>query len=120
MKPAVLVAAVGMLLCAAVASAQSPAPRTPFDRLAPGHQKIAQALFLAQTTPAADAAAAPLTLDQIAARRVSGQDWGRIFKDMKALGLITDKNLARSVTRYQATLDPEPSRRASATRAASH
>lgn len=120
MKRALLFAVVGMFLCTAVAGAQSAARRTPYDALAPGHQKIAQAVFLAQTTPAADSAAAPLTLDQIAARRVSGQDWGRIFKDMKAQGLITDKNLVRSVTRYEATMDPEPSRRAGATRAASH
>lgn len=119
MKRAVLFAAVGIFLCTATADAQSTARRSPYDTLAPGHQKIAQALFLAQTTPAADVTAAPLTLDQIAARRVSGQDWGRIFKDMKAQGLITDRNLARSVIRYEATMDPEPSRQPGATRAAS-
>jgi hypothetical protein len=120
MKRAVLFAAAGMLLCTAVAGAQSAARRSPYDVLAPGHQKIAQALFLAQTTPAADVVAAPLTLDEIAARRVRGQDWGRIFKDMKAQGLITDRSLARSVIRYEATMDPEPSRQTGATRAASH
>lgn len=119
MKRAVLFAAVGMLLCTSVAGAQSAARRSPYDALAPGHQKIAQALFLAQTTPA-DTATAPLTLDQIAARRVDGQDWGRIFKDMKAQGLITDKNLARSVIRYELTMDPEPPRRTGTTRASSH
>jgi hypothetical protein len=120
MKRATLFAAVGLLLSTAVAGAQSGARRSAYDSLAPGHQKIAQALFLAQTTPADNTASAPLTLDQIAARRVSGQDWGRIFKDMKALGLITDKNLARSVIRYEATMDPEPSRPSGATRASSH
>jgi hypothetical protein len=121
MKRALLFAAAGMLLGTAVAGAQSAARRTPYAALAPGHQKIAQSLFLAQTAPAADTVAAPLTLDEIAERRVSGQDWGRIFKDMKTQGLITDKNLVRSVTRYEATMDPEPSsRKAGATRAASH
>jgi hypothetical protein len=120
MKRAALFAAVGLMLCTTVAGAQSAARRSPYDMLAPGHQKIAQALFLAQTTPAADSASAPLTLDQIAARRVSGQDWGRIFKEMKAQGLITDKNLARSVIRYEAAMNPEPSSRAGTTRAASH
>jgi hypothetical protein len=120
MKRALLFAAAGMLLGTAVAGAQSAARRTPYAALAPGHQKIAQSLFLAQTAPAADIAAAPLTLDEIAARRVSGQDWGRIFKDMKTQGLITDKNLVRSVTRYEATIDPEPPRKTSTTRAASH
>jgi hypothetical protein len=120
MKRAVLFAAFGLLLSTAVAGAQSNAGRSPYDKLAPGHQKIAQALFLAQTTPAEDTAATPLTLDQIAARRVSGQDWGRIFKDMKALGLITDRNLARSVIRYEGTVDPQPSKRSGTTRASSH
>lgn len=115
-----LLAAVGMFLCTAVAGAQSGARRGPYDSLSRGHQKIAQALFLAQTTRADDVVAAPLTLDEIAARRLSGQDWGRIFKDMKAQGLITDKNLARSVTRYEAAVDPEPSKKSTTTRAASH
>jgi hypothetical protein len=120
MKRAILFAAAGVFLCTAVAGAQSGARRSPYDSLARGHQKIAQALFLAQTTPADDVVAAPLTLDQIAARRLTGQDWGRIFKDMKAQGLITDRNLARSVTRYEATLESQPSRKSSTTRAASH
>jgi hypothetical protein len=120
MKRTVLFAAAGIFLCTAGAGAQSAARRSPFDALAPGHKKIAQALFLAQTAPAADTATVPLTLDEIAARRVSGQDWGRIFKDMKAQGLITDKNLARSVTRYEATIGPEPSGQTGATRASSH
>ena len=119
MKRAILFAVAGMFVSTAVAGAQSVPRRSPYDVLAPGHQKIAQALFLAQTTPAADVVATPLTLDEIAARRVQGQDWGRIFKDMKALGLITDKSLARSVIRYEATMDPEPPRPAGATRAAS-
>jgi hypothetical protein len=119
MKRATLVAVAGMFLCTAVADAQPGTRRAPYDSLSRGHQKIAQALFLAQTARAEGAVAAPLTLDEIAARRLSGQDWGRIFKDMKAQGLITDKNLARSVTRYEATIDPEPSKKSPTTRAAS-
>jgi hypothetical protein len=119
MRRALVLAAVAMFLCTAVAGAQPRARRSPYDSLAPGHQKIAQALFLAQATPADDAVAAPLTLDEIAARRLGGQDWGRIFKDMKAQGLITDKNLARSVTRYEAAMATEPSKKPSTARAAS-
>ena len=119
-KRPLLFAIVAMFLSTASAGAQSAARRSPYDALAPGHQKIAQALFLAQTTPAPGAVAPPLTLDEIAARRVSGQGWGRIFKDMKAQGLITDRNLARSVTRYEATIDSDPSTKPSTTRAASH
>jgi hypothetical protein len=39
---------------------------------------------------------------------------------MKAQGLITDRNLARSVMRYEARMDSEPSPKPSATRAASN
>jgi len=119
MKRAFLFAAVGIVLCTTDAGAQSAKRRSPYDALAPGHRKIAQALFLAQTTRADDVVAT-LTLDEIAARRMRGQDWGRIFKDMKAQGLITDRNLARSVMRYEATMDSEPSPKPSATRAASN
>jgi hypothetical protein len=119
MKRAFLFAAVGIVLCTTDAGAQSAKRRSPYDALAPGHRKIAQALFLAQTTPADDVVATPLTLDEIAARRMRGQDWGRIFKDMKAQGLITDRNLARSMMRYEATMHSEPSPKPSTTRAAS-
>ena len=48
MKRAFLFAAVGNVLCATDAGAQSVLRRSPYDALAPGHRKIAQALFLAR------------------------------------------------------------------------
>ena len=53
-----------------------------FDKLSPGDQKIARALFEAQKT---NGGTAPLTLDQIAARK-QHTGWGEVFKQMKAQG----------------------------------
>ena len=68
-----------------------------FDKLSPGDQKIARALFEAQKT---NGGTAPLTLDQIAARK-QHTGWGEIFKQMKAQGLVTDKNLGQAVSNFE-------------------
>lgn len=65
-----------------------------FDKLPPGEQKIASALFEAQKTPK------PLTLDQIAAMK-DGKGWGEVFKGMKAQGLVTEKNLGQVVSNFE-------------------
>jgi hypothetical protein len=86
-----------------------------YDRLSPGGQKIAQALFAAQT-PAAPRPATgsttgtvgtttgsgAMTLDQIAALKLDGTGWGRIFQQMKDAGLVTQKNLGQAVRQYEA------------------
>ncbi|MBI2977597.1 MAG: hypothetical protein HYY38_01915 [Rhodospirillales bacterium] len=93
-----------------------------FQALSPGGQKIARALFDAQKQPATDGAggtgsttggtsattgadgagtteaAAPLSLDDIAAAKASGTGWGRVFKEMKAEGLIAEKNLGQVIS----------------------
>lgn len=82
------------------APAQSPSttPSTgAFNQLSPGNQKIAQSLFAAQKPPSGTA---PLTLDQIAAMKQSGKGWGEVFKEMKAQGLVPDKNLGQAVSAY--------------------
>jgi len=74
-----------------------------FDKLSPGDQKIARALFEAQsTTPTQTTSgrATPLTLDQIAAKK-SHTGWGEVFKQMKAQGLVTDKNLGEVVSSFE-------------------
>ena len=87
-----------------------------FDRLSPGNQKIARALFEAQPEPTAPpggttgttpgtgsttgTAPTRLTLDEIAARKQGGEGWGVIFKDMKAQGLVEQKNLGQVVSGY--------------------
>ena len=51
-----------------------------FASLSPGEQKIARALFEAQST---SGGATPLTLDQIAAKKKEGHTgWGQVFKQM--------------------------------------
>jgi len=72
-----------------------------FEKLSPGDQKIARALFEAQnTTPSKSGAATPLTLDQIAAKK-GHAGWGEVFKQMKAQGLVTDKNLGQAVSNFE-------------------
>ena len=68
-----------------------------FEKLSPGDQKIARALFEAQST---SGGATPLTLDQIAAKK-KHTGWGEIFKQMKAQGLVTDKNLGQAVSNFE-------------------
>lgn len=74
-----------------------------FDSLSPGNQKIARALFEAEAPTGAvpGTTATPLTLDEIAARKLSGEGWGRIFQDMKAQGLVGAKNLGQVVSRFE-------------------
>ena len=73
-----------------------------FEKLSPGDQKIARALFEAQnTTPSKSGAATPLTLDQIAAKKKGHTGWGEVFKQMKAQGLVTDKNLGQAVSNFE-------------------
>lgn len=89
-----------------------PAPTAgAFESLSPGGQKIARALFEAQTTTpppgstggtgTTTTAPKPLTLDEIAAKKQAGTGWGRVFKDLKAQGLVQEKNLGQVVSRYQ-------------------
>src|SRR5207245_7891468 len=68
-----------------------------FEKLSPGDQKIARALFEAQTT---SGGATPLTLDQIAAKK-KHTGWGEIFKQMKVQGLVTDRNLGQVVSNFE-------------------
>ena len=68
-----------------------------FDKLSPGDQKIARALFEAQKT---NGGTTPLTLDQIAAKKAH-TGWGEVFKHMKAQGLVTDKNLGQAVSNFE-------------------
>ena len=80
----------------------TPSPKGAFESLSPGNQKIARALFEAQKTGSAGTTPVkPLTLDEIAAKKQSGEGWGRVFKEMKVQGLVRDKNLGQVVSRHQ-------------------
>ena len=81
-----------MLTAAAVTQPTAPGA---FETLSPGDQKMARALYEAQKS--VKAPRRPLTLDQIGARRQSGQGWGEVFNTMKSQRLVQTKNLGQVV-----------------------
>ena len=97
---------------AQTATTTQPAPSTStpnqgaFDKLSPGNQKIARALYDAQPTSTQTSGSASKTysLNDIAAMKQSGKGWGVIFKNMKANGQLPPdvKNLGQLVSgKYQ-------------------
>lgn len=96
---------VALLASGAFAQTSPPAPNPnegAFDKLSPGNQKIAQALFDAQQSNATDppsTTATPLSRDDIAAMKQDGKGWGGIFKEMQQEGLVQEKNLGQVVSR---------------------
>ena len=84
-----------------------------YDKLSPGNQKIANALFDAQqtstqpsgstsgtSTGSTSTASKTYTRDDIAAMKQSGKGWGVVFKDMKANGYYSEyKNLGQVISR---------------------
>ncbi len=101
MKNAIHVSRVVLVVAVALGIAVSAWAQTSgtgaFEKLSPGDQKIARALFEAQTT---SGGATPLTLEQIAAKK-KHTGWGEMFKQMKAQGLVTDKNLGQAVSNFE-------------------
>ena len=96
--------ALGLMLVLSSMPAKSLAQTTgtgAFAQFSPGDQKIARALFEAQTTSTTPNAPKPLTLDEIAAKKRGHEGWGEVFKDMKAQGLVTDKNLGQVVKTFE-------------------
>ena len=100
----ILVTAVGIaLMLTNPGWAQSSTTATAsFDSLSPGNQKIANALFSAQRTTGTTRT--PLTKDQIAGLKGT-EGWGRVFKEMKADGLVQAKNLGQVVSAHQHQLN---------------
>jgi len=86
----------------ALAQTKSVTSAPAFDKLSLGNQKVAASLHQAQTagTSSTGSPTRPLTLQQIAVKRLSGQSWGQIFRDMKAQGLVQEKSLSQVVSRY--------------------
>ena len=84
------------LFIAAGALAQEPPPTPTFDQLSPGNQKIAEALFTAQTEPKG------MTLEAIAMSKQDGMGWGEIFRQT-----VSDaKNLGQAVSSFQHSISP--------------
>jgi hypothetical protein len=91
--------ALAVFVGTAAAQTTTPAPspnQGAFDKLPPGNQKIAQALFDAQSK---NGTTKPLSRDDIAAMK-QHRGWGEIFKEMKANGQIPPdvKNLGQLVS----------------------
>jgi len=96
MRVVVIGAVVALVLAPVGAWAQTTGTGA-FAQLPPAEQKIARALFEAQST----GASTPLTLDEIAAKKQNRQGWGDIFKQMKTQGLLTQKNLGQVVNTFE-------------------
>jgi hypothetical protein len=92
------IAAVLILIASSALAETTSGGASSFNDLSPGNQKIARALFLAER-PTPDGPR-PLSLNQIAARK-SDEGWGRVFKEMKAEGLVHEKNLGQVVSGYE-------------------
>ena len=90
-----MVALFTTMLVVAPAPAQTTSKSEAFASLSPGNQKIARALYEAQTTPATSS---KLTLDQIARMKQEGQGWGNVFRAMKAQGRVDARNLGAIVS----------------------
>ena len=94
-------------MSASPTSAQMPSVAGAFERLTPGNQKIARALYDAQaavlrpTAPGSGTRASrALTLDEIAAQK-QGQGWGQVFQAMRSQGLVLEATLGQVVGRYE-------------------
>ena len=90
-----MVALFATLLVVAPAPAQTTSKSGEFASLSPGNQKIARALYEAQTTPATSS---KLTLDQIARMKQESQGWGNVFRAMKAQGRVDAWSLGAVVS----------------------
>lgn len=93
----------------ALAQTKSVTSAPAFDKLSLGNQKVAASLYQAQTagTSPTGSPIRALTLQQISAKRLSGQSWGQIFREMKAQGLVQEKSLGQVVSRYGQVVDSE-------------
>ena len=116
MKRMAMITGALLLAIAVTAAAETTTPPRKgtggYATLSPSNQKIARALFKAQTSAATTTGAktttrigtttAPkaLTLDEIAAMKTSGQGWEQIFHRMKSQGLVRDKSLGQAIARY--------------------
>ncbi len=78
-----------------------------FAHLSPGGQKIAQALYDAESPNKT------MTLDDIAKLKQNGKGWGEVFKTMKKEKYLTQKNLGQVVKDFEHR-DPEAAKLAKA------
>jgi hypothetical protein len=93
-RVAIRILAILTVLGAAATSVPAQTPRGAFERLAPGDKRIARSLFEAQRRELPPGGR--FTLDQIAAKKGS-EGWSLVFREMKAQGLVTARNLEQVV-----------------------
>ena len=94
---------VAALLLAALAT--TPSGPGAFESLSAAHQKTARTLYDAQRWN--PSARLKLTLEQIAARRQSGQGWGEIFNIMKSRGLVRESRIGELLGSAQSKHDAQ-------------
>ena len=99
MKRWIVTIVAGCLMLSTAPELFAQTPGGAFEQMSPGNQKIARSLFEAQRTQLPPGTR-PLTLDQISARKQSGQGWGRVFDGMKSQGLVDAKNLGQTVSSF--------------------
>jgi hypothetical protein len=78
-------------------------PPAAYAMLLPVQQRIAEALFRAEGVPATrgdGTVPAPLSLDQIAELKASGQGWQQVFDQMRSAGLLREDNLRQVLSKY--------------------
>ena len=94
----VAVAVVAAWLAIAVSiSAQS--QQSAFDQLSAGNQKIARALFQAQGPRGV------LTLDEIAALKLSGPSWTEIFQDLMGRDIVSNRSIGYIMRQHKAEIE---------------
>ena len=125
------VAAILLLFGAATADAQVTTPPPvagAYQKLSSGNQKVARALFEAQTvamtttttqagkpsaassanapSPSSASGPKPLTLDQISAMKQNGTGWQYVFRQMRAQGLLAEHNIGQVMARQSQPRPP--------------
>jgi len=92
----------GLLLAPATGAQTIGAGASGFRALDAGDQRIARALFEAQSPPslAIGTETTPLTLDEIAALR-SGRSWETVLREMRARHLVALASLREVILRYE-------------------
>ena len=85
-------AALAVLLGASTPT--DPSPSVGGAGLSPRDQILARVLYQAQRP---DATAPRLTVEEISARKLRGESWSDVLKDMKTRGLVTERSLLHAL-----------------------
>jgi len=81
-------------VCSTVWAEEHDGPRGAFHQLSPGNQKIVKAIFKGQVR---DDGADFFTRNEIAQRKLNGEGFGNIVKDLQQQGRIEHRNLGQLI-----------------------